>query len=77
MMVITPKHVGDVLVSVLMWILKLFVRQFNCASVGLKNIDIIKMHSTYVEKKFLNLFAYGAKSKKNSFEFLIFASRPS
>jgi hypothetical protein len=34
MMVITPKHVGAVLVSILMYILKLFLRQFNCASVG-------------------------------------------
>jgi hypothetical protein len=30
LMVITPKHVGAVLMS----ILKLFLRQFNCASVG-------------------------------------------
>jgi len=30
MMVITPKHVG----AVLMQILILFLRQFNCASVG-------------------------------------------
>jgi hypothetical protein len=36
MMVIAPKHVGAVLMS----ILKLFLRQFNCASVGeLKNFD--------------------------------------
>jgi hypothetical protein len=40
MMVITPKHVGDVLMSILMGILKLFLRQFNCASVGKqKNFD--------------------------------------
>ena len=30
----TPKHVGAVLMSILMQILKLFVRQFTCASVG-------------------------------------------
>jgi hypothetical protein len=34
MMVIAPKHVGAVLMSILMEILKLFLRQFNCASVG-------------------------------------------
>jgi len=34
MMVVTPKHVGAVLMSVLMKILKLFLRQFNCSSVG-------------------------------------------
>jgi hypothetical protein len=34
MMVITPKLVGDVLMSILMQILKLFLRQLNCASVG-------------------------------------------
>jgi hypothetical protein len=40
MMVITPKHAGAVLISILMQILKLFLRQFNCASVGrLKNFD--------------------------------------
>jgi hypothetical protein len=32
--VITSKHVGAVLVSILMSILKLFLRQFSCASVG-------------------------------------------
>jgi hypothetical protein len=32
MMVITPKHVG----AVLMYILKLFLKQFSCASVGKK-----------------------------------------
>jgi hypothetical protein len=34
MMAIAPKHVGAVLMSILMSILKLFLRQFNCASVG-------------------------------------------
>jgi len=34
MMAITPKHVGPVLMSTLMYILKLLLRQFNCASVG-------------------------------------------
>jgi hypothetical protein len=34
MMVITPKHVGAVLMPVLMQILKLFLGQFNCTSVG-------------------------------------------
>jgi hypothetical protein len=34
MMVIAPKHVGAVLMSILMSILKLFLRQFTCASVG-------------------------------------------
>jgi hypothetical protein len=31
--VTTPKHVGAVLMSILMSILKLFLRQFTCASV--------------------------------------------
>jgi hypothetical protein len=34
MMVIAPKHVGDVLVSILMSILKLVLREFTRASVG-------------------------------------------
>jgi hypothetical protein len=34
MMVIAPKHVGAVLMSILMSILKLFLRQFTGASVG-------------------------------------------
>jgi hypothetical protein len=34
MMVITMKYAGAVLMSILMPILKLFLRQFNCASVG-------------------------------------------
>jgi hypothetical protein len=34
MMVIEPKHVGAVLMSILMQILKLFLRQFTCAAVG-------------------------------------------
>ena len=51
MMVITPKHVGAVLMSILMWILKLFLGQLTCASVGeKKNFDNIKMHGMYVEK---------------------------
>ena len=38
--VTAPKHVGAVLVLILMWILKLFLRQSTCASVGeLKNLD--------------------------------------
>jgi hypothetical protein len=32
--VIAPKHVGAVLMSILTQILKLFLRQFNCVSVG-------------------------------------------
>jgi hypothetical protein len=39
--VIAPKHVGAVLMSILMQILKLFLRQFTCASVGeLKSLII-------------------------------------
>jgi hypothetical protein len=34
MMVIAPKHVGAVLMSMFISILKLFLRQFTCASVG-------------------------------------------
>jgi hypothetical protein len=34
MMVIAAEHIGAVLMSILMKILKLFLRQFNCASVG-------------------------------------------
>jgi hypothetical protein len=34
MTVIAPKYVGAVLMSILMQILKLFLRQFTCASVG-------------------------------------------
>jgi hypothetical protein len=40
MMVITPKHVGAVLKSILIN-LKLFLRQFNCASVGKKEALIV------------------------------------
>jgi hypothetical protein len=32
--VTAPKHVGAVLMPVLMYTLKLFLRQFTCASVG-------------------------------------------
>jgi hypothetical protein len=32
--VTAPKHVGAVLMSILMSILKLFLRQFTCESVG-------------------------------------------
>jgi uncharacterized membrane protein YkvI len=32
--VTVPKHVGAVLMSILVQILKLFLRQFTCASVG-------------------------------------------
>jgi hypothetical protein len=32
--VTAPKHVGAVLMPILMQILKLFLRQFTCASVG-------------------------------------------
>jgi hypothetical protein len=32
--VTAQKHVGAVLMSILMQILKLFLRQFNCVSVG-------------------------------------------
>jgi hypothetical protein len=34
MLLIAPKHVGAILMSILMQILKLFLRQFTCASVG-------------------------------------------
>jgi hypothetical protein len=34
MMVITTKHAGAVLISILIQILKLFLRKLNCASVG-------------------------------------------
>jgi hypothetical protein len=34
MMVIAPKHVGAVLMQILIQILKSFLRQFTCASVG-------------------------------------------
>jgi len=34
MMVIERKHIGTVLMSILMQVLKLFLRQFTCASVG-------------------------------------------
>jgi len=50
--VTAPKHVGAVLMSILMSILKLLLRQFTCASVGKKkNFDNIKMHGVYVKKK--------------------------
>jgi len=50
MMVITLKHVGAVLMSILMQILKFFLRQFICASVGKQiNFDSIKMHGTRVK----------------------------
>jgi hypothetical protein len=43
--VTAPKHVGAVLMSILMSILKFFLRHFTCTSVGeLKNLDNIKMH---------------------------------
>ena len=49
--VTAPKHVGAILMS----ILKLFLRQFICASVGkYKNFDNIKMHGTYVNKTLFN-----------------------
>jgi hypothetical protein len=44
MMVITPKHVGAVLMLILIPLLK----QFFCASVGVKTL-IIKMHGTTVK----------------------------
>jgi hypothetical protein len=34
MMMIEPKHVGAILMSILMQNLKLFLRKFTCASVG-------------------------------------------
>jgi hypothetical protein len=34
MMVTALKHVGAVLMSILMYILKVILRQFTCASVG-------------------------------------------
>ena len=49
-MVITPKHVGAVLMPILMRILELFLRQFNCASVGKRiNFDSTNMHGNYVK----------------------------
>jgi hypothetical protein len=48
--VTAPKRVGAVSMSILMYFLKLFLRQFTCASVGeLKNFDNIKMHGMYVK----------------------------
>jgi hypothetical protein len=50
MMVITPKHVGAVVMSILMRILELFLRRFNCASVGgEKNFYNIKMQGIYLK----------------------------
>jgi hypothetical protein len=40
MMVITPKNVGAVLMSILTSILKLFLRQFTCTSDGEKTLKI-------------------------------------
>jgi len=40
MMVFTLKHAGAVLMLILMKILKLFLRQFNCASVGNKTLIV-------------------------------------
>jgi hypothetical protein len=53
-MLIAPKHVEAVLMSILMSIFKLFLRQFTCASVGeWKNFDNIKMlHGMCVEISF-------------------------
>jgi len=34
MMVITHKYIGAVLMLILMYMLNLFLRQFNCASIG-------------------------------------------
>jgi hypothetical protein len=51
--VTAPKHVGAVLMSILMYILKLFLRQSTRGSVGDKKTDNIKMHVRYVEKKML------------------------
>ena len=46
MMVITPKHVGDVLMQILI----LLLEQFYCASAGeKKNFDNIKMQDTTVK----------------------------
>jgi hypothetical protein len=41
--VTAPKHVGVLLMLILMYILKLFLRQFTCASVGelKKNFDSV------------------------------------
>jgi hypothetical protein len=40
MMVIAPKHVRALLMPILMQILKLFLRQFNCSSVGNKTLIV-------------------------------------
>jgi hypothetical protein len=50
MMVIAPKHVGAVLMSILMYILKLFLRQFTCASVGGKNFDPLASFIVYLSQ---------------------------
>jgi hypothetical protein len=46
MMVITPKHVGGVLMQILIF----FLKKFSCASVGkYKNFDNIKMGGSTVK----------------------------
>jgi hypothetical protein len=47
MMVITAKHVGAVLMPILMQIIKLVLKQFNCASVG--GLKLFDMHLFIVE----------------------------
>jgi hypothetical protein len=62
-LVITPKHDGAVLMS----ILKLFLRQLNCASVGKqRNFESIKLHGMYVK--------IDRKIKKNP-AYILFGSR--
>jgi hypothetical protein len=48
MMVITPKHVEAVLMS----ILTLLLKQLSCALVGAKNFHNIEMHGTTVKIMF-------------------------
>jgi hypothetical protein len=59
--VTAPKYVGAVLMLILMWILKLFLREFTYASDGkYKNFNNIKMqqHGMCGEKIFIYVFYY-------------------
>ena len=49
-----PKHVGTFNVNFNVN-LKLFLRLFNCASVGEKTLTIINMHGMYVKKSFISV----------------------
>ena len=54
MMVFTLKHVGAVLMQILIILLK----QFSCASVGEKNVDNIKMHGTTIKISVLDVYRH-------------------